>query len=308
RAMRAILVALVFCYASAGLAKLMDGGLQWADGVSLQFYIEATREHVEPIWPWLSRTIGGSLPLCRLLSAAALVLELGSFLMLIAPPMRRWFLLAAVCFHVLVGLIMIPDYWPQCWVLLLLASRPIESPAERPTHRPVSPFRAALVALLCAIAILRVEWWPVTHVPMYGSYVGPHRVSDLPRSTFDNMRRLRHVLASCRSTWRTGCPWWTRFELLSRTSVAIVTGNGSRDLRPDEIPIPSLNQLVVVVSDVVAAEIAGEPAAEGFVRDLASLLHRRRPELLRGARALQLRYQERGGLRVLASVHPGDPR
>jgi hypothetical protein len=305
RATKAILVAVVFSYASAGIAKLMDGGLEWADGVSLQFYINTTRDHVRPIWPWLSQAIGESLVVCRLLSVATLVFELGSAVMLFAPRLRRWFVLIAVCFHVLIGLIMIPDYWPQCWVLLVIVGRAqIEGPADGSARDRVPSFvGAVLMTLLPVIVIVRVEWWPLTHVPMYGSYVGPHRVSEFPRSMFEDTSQLREGLVECRSAWRTRCPWWTRFELLSRTRIVLVAENRSRDLRAEEIPIPSLNQLVVVVSDVVMAEIAGEPgAAASFVRDLASLLLRRRPDLLAGASALELRYDESTGPRVLASA------
>jgi hypothetical protein len=97
-------VALAAYYAKAGVAKLVDGGLGWADGSTLQFHL-VTNGSGPAMW------LAGHLALCRLLSTAVLVFELGAPLGILRP-LRPIVLAAGVCFHVGTSVFLGITFWP----------------------------------------------------------------------------------------------------------------------------------------------------------------------------------------------------
>ena len=97
-------VALVAYYWKAGVAKLLESGLAWADGATLQFYLLMSRT----TWgTWLA----GFPAACAALSACSLAFELGSPLA-IARPLRWTVLGAGVLFHLGTWIFLGITFWP----------------------------------------------------------------------------------------------------------------------------------------------------------------------------------------------------
>lgn len=97
-------VVLVAYYWKAGVSKLVGGGLAWADGATLQFYLLTNRM----AWgTWLA----GFPAACAALSACSLAFELGSPLAIARP--LRWIVLGAgVLFHLGTWLFLGITFWP----------------------------------------------------------------------------------------------------------------------------------------------------------------------------------------------------
>jgi len=97
-------VVLVAYYWKAGVSKLVDGGLAWADGSTLEFYLLMNR------MPW-GTWLAGFPAACAALSAFSLAFELGSPLA-IARRLRWVVLGAGVLFHVGTWLFLGITFWP----------------------------------------------------------------------------------------------------------------------------------------------------------------------------------------------------
>jgi len=97
-------VVLVAYYWKAGVSKLVGGGLAWADGATLQFYLLTNRM----AWgTWLA----GFPAACAALSACSLAFELASPLAIARP--LRWIVLGAgVLFHLGTWLFLGITFWP----------------------------------------------------------------------------------------------------------------------------------------------------------------------------------------------------
>ena len=85
-------VALATFYFQAGFAKLSTGGLGWADGYTLQYYLI---DRGVPAGMWLATSV----PLCRALSVLVLVFELTFPLAIVVRRLRPAYLLGGVLFH-----------------------------------------------------------------------------------------------------------------------------------------------------------------------------------------------------------------
>jgi hypothetical protein len=97
-------VVLVAYYWKAGVAKLLDSGLAWADGATLQFYLLTNHT---PWGTWLA----GFPAACAALSACSLAFELGSPLAIVRR--LRWIVLGAgVLFHLGTWLFLDITFWP----------------------------------------------------------------------------------------------------------------------------------------------------------------------------------------------------
>jgi hypothetical protein len=97
-------VVLVAYYWKAGVAKLLDSGLAWADGATLQFFLLTNQ------MPW-GTWLAGFPAACAALSACALAFELGSPLAIARP--LRWIVLGAgVLFHVGTWVFLDITFWP----------------------------------------------------------------------------------------------------------------------------------------------------------------------------------------------------
>lgn len=100
-----LLVELAFYYFDAGLSKLSASGLAWMDGATLQFSLVKLGGNVAAV-------IAPHLWLCALLSAGALVFELGFPLAIVLRRLRPWFLAAGVAFHLGNHVLLDLIFWP----------------------------------------------------------------------------------------------------------------------------------------------------------------------------------------------------
>jgi hypothetical protein len=97
-------VVLAAYYCKAGIAKLHDGGLAWADGATLQFYLMTNRRPAGMAlaeWPWL----------CAAASTLVLAFELGWPLAMVRR-MRPVFLVAGALFHAGTTVFLGISFWP----------------------------------------------------------------------------------------------------------------------------------------------------------------------------------------------------
>jgi hypothetical protein len=97
-------VALSSFYWKAGVAKLLDGGLAWADGSTLQFHLVASG--LAPAM-WLAEHPG----LCRVASVLVLTFELGAPLGVVRA-LRPAMLAGGVCFHLGTLCFLGIAFWP----------------------------------------------------------------------------------------------------------------------------------------------------------------------------------------------------
>lgn len=107
-----LFVELAAFYFQAGFAKLSVGGLGWADGYTLQFYL---LEKARPAGLWLAP----HLRLCRALSASVLAFELGFPIAVFLRRLRPIFLAGGFLFHLGTTVFMDVAFWPV-WALYLL--------------------------------------------------------------------------------------------------------------------------------------------------------------------------------------------
>lgn len=99
-------------YFLAGVAKLAHGGLAWADGYTLQYYL---LEKETPAGLWLA----SHLSLCQALSALVLVFELGFALSILWRRLRVPLLIGGFAFHLGTIVFLRISFWPV-WALYAL--------------------------------------------------------------------------------------------------------------------------------------------------------------------------------------------
>jgi hypothetical protein len=104
-----LLVELAAFYFQAGYAKVAAAGLGWADGYTLQYYLLGKGM---PAGEWLAEHLW----LCRALSAAVLVFELGFPLAIVVRRLRAPFLVGGFAFHLGTTAFMNVTFWPV-WAL-----------------------------------------------------------------------------------------------------------------------------------------------------------------------------------------------
>jgi len=185
-----LLVLLSAVYVLSGIAKLRWGGLGWADGNTLGWYLsgQATMEWVpmlaghgvDAATAWrdgiglqdhaysshasvIARWIAAHPPLPMLLSLGALGFELGAWLMLI-PRLRNWVLLPAVIFHATIGQLMAHSFFDWQLLCLLLVDWPAAIRALDMVLRRIWPQSAepgqitVLYDGLCGLCDATVAW------------------------------------------------------------------------------------------------------------------------------------------------------
>ncbi|KAL1524574.1 hypothetical protein AB1Y20_019464 [Prymnesium parvum] len=181
-ATRWVLLALVHTYASAALAKLLNAGGSWASGAFLCRLLRRRGETL-PLPP----------PVCAAAAWGAVLAEgasVGALLFASDRTARALFVAGASAFHLFNCFSIGASFVAQIGVLLLVVPPPLSDAAGAPDERPPKPRRAGRSAAqerrgervsagvasctaagLAAVALLRVECWPLTYVPMYsGNY------------------------------------------------------------------------------------------------------------------------------------------
>jgi hypothetical protein len=186
-----MLVLLAYCMFAAGVAKLRSGGLRWLNGAALRFYIAESADYAR--WPDLARVLVKSPALCCYLSWFTVIVELSAILVLWNPSLCLPLVLAWICLHVGILLVMMPAYWVQMWCYILVldwrhliavaANRePIEvvnssanaSSVGGELGATVLCIIGSLISLgLVLVLVRQLESWPLTSVPMYSNAVSP---------------------------------------------------------------------------------------------------------------------------------------
>lgn len=242
------LVLSAFMLFSGGVAKLHEGGLAWADGQSLTFYLEQMGVPKGMAGAWLLGTLRQHPWAITALSAGTLVLELSSPLMLFVRRLRWPLVAAAWVFHFGIYLLMRPAYFPQmtCYLLILdwsrleasglakrLASmwgssRLAPSFSTRPTTGQRATVFAASGAVSIALLVTLIaqrEFFPLSHVPMYSSYISSDRVGPFSRSDFNTLSGLSRVaqrLGDAKPPWVTNVLLRSRFAVQGARSGCVV--------------------------------------------------------------------------------------
>ena len=206
---------------AGGLSKLLAAGPRWLDGASIHFHIASQQPWAR--WPWLSEVLAERLWACSALSVATLALELGAPLALAWRGLRHAWILAVSGLHTGIYLVLQPDYFQQMWCYLLLVDwdrlaarwrgRPLRAPpaSAGPSLRIGAALATALAAVFLVVALLRIEWWPLTHTPMACDYLGPPG-----EYTTRFVRDEAQAYALARACREHGaCAWWPGwFEVL----------------------------------------------------------------------------------------------
>ena len=198
-ARKLVLVASISTLFFGGITKLLNGGWKWLNGRSLAYYVSSEENGR---WGLLKQLMHTQPVLSFFLSVSSIVLECGAVIALFSRWWRPLVLLNAAAFHFGIWLTMWPNYAPQTacyaigtqWPWESLPSYPqlvpaalLASPASRlpayalllsaspPAYLHSSLFLAScLAALLCVfltvVTLLRIEYWPLTGIPMYSFY------------------------------------------------------------------------------------------------------------------------------------------
>jgi hypothetical protein len=172
--LKLLLVVVTGLFFSAGIAKLLEAGPAWLDGSTI-----CGSASPQGRSPTLSRILAQHAWACSGLAAASLLFELGAPLALLSRNLRFVFVITAWLFHLGIASVMYPAYFGAMWCYLLF----LEMPAFRragasQTPRPIVASTATkrrtgvalsglMVVVILGVALLRVEWWPVSHIPMY---------------------------------------------------------------------------------------------------------------------------------------------
>jgi hypothetical protein len=251
----AVLIAAVSLYFASGLGKLSDAGLRWVDGQSLQYYIGSQVDRTSFELVTLLRTwVSEQRWLCAIMSAGTLVIEMGSPLALFSRRLRHLWIPAWIGMHFGIVLLMAPNYWIHSWCVGILLTdwawlrRALEARSFRAADSlSATPFAGAprlarrgyAVAVLFLLLTLippvaQIEWFPLTHVPMYASYVTPAVIGGVPVEDFGDEARVREIARRCAGGRTIGylrrCPWRLPRALVDRLSLELV-GPGGEPVR-----------------------------------------------------------------------------
>lgn len=222
-----VTVVAVYLLFAAAIAKLVDAGPAWMDGVTLQRYI--FQQHRSGEWPGLAAFLIEHRWACVALSVFTMVIELAAPLALVSRRARHVVALLAFGFHVGIKAVMIPNFAAHAWCYLLLLDRRWllarlrRRPRDpRPRVRPRLGLPAALAATAFALAlsaqmIIRVEGWPLSYVPMYSGYRDADRYGDTPlaelRTPAGARRAVTRLAADYNWTLARGVSWRAQLHL-----------------------------------------------------------------------------------------------
>lgn len=251
-ARKLVLLVAVHTLFAGGVSKLLEGGWQWMDGHTLQSYISLTWECLgtQPRLPWVADAILSSMSLAVFCSVAAVIVELASLAALFSGRARNIVVAGALAFHLVIYLVMAPRFVEQSWCYLLLVDwgrlgdrarrflgsipRSVTpSAARRPSWTaPHAALMASVASTAFSVVLLftvfrGVESWPLTCVPMYSSYVGPDRVSNVPRDFFESTDGLRALALKTKGP----IPWAWRMVFWPKLTLELVGQHETADVK-----------------------------------------------------------------------------
>jgi hypothetical protein len=291
-----LLVSLVYMMLAGGIAKLRNGGRAWLKGRALRFYIEESVEFARS--PWVSRMLRASPRLCSVLATVSVVVEMSGILALLDVRFTPLVVLAWVCLHIGILLVMMPAYWVQMWCYLLLIDwytafglgsphRWTATDSDGPAVTMLTAFYWLYCLILIIVFLRHSEEWPFTSVPMYSNGTSPAE-RKLPAPSELHARAVaaqRGEVTAWHRPWVStevdedilivpadGRPAMSLFEVLSEHGVTLARWS----------------QWAKVVRGIAIADVAAKPAdrpeesgpdfpATRFLRQLVLLLRERLP-------------------------------
>jgi hypothetical protein len=172
-ARKLILVSGIATLFFGGITKLINGGLAWMNGLTLAYYVSSEENGKSAAL----KNAFSRFPLFScLLSIASVGLELGSLTALFNPLARAIILFSASGLHFGIWLTMWPNYFPQSYCYLF-GMNWIEEQQIPTFNRELYDFGSSvsiaswiatwICIFLCFVTLFRIEYWPVTGIPMY---------------------------------------------------------------------------------------------------------------------------------------------
>lgn len=170
-ARKLVLVAAVSTLFFGGITKLINGGMKWMDGCSLAYYVSNSNngackamKALLQQYPWIAMLLGGG----------SVIWELASIGTLFVPFIRPYFFASAAAFHFGIWLTMHPNYLPQtlCYLICFNWSSAdvVQFVPLTSTITSVTALATIGLILFTAVAVIGVEFFPITGVPMYSYY------------------------------------------------------------------------------------------------------------------------------------------
>jgi hypothetical protein len=265
------------------------------------------------------------------MSVATLGVELASPLALLSRRLRHLFVAVWVMMHLVIVLLMIPNFWIQSWCVAVLLTdwewlrrlglrrfRSWEMPAVEPAFAVAAPrfvatvIGALLLATSAAPTLFQIEWYPFTHIPMYASYVAPGVVAGFPEEDLGIESRVRGIARSCAGNRSVGyirrCPRQIPSQLAARLSLEL-QGPG-RPPTPFTGPVDALRHHVIDHLAATSPASSGSASTEELARWVGALLASEPRGSLDGFDSFTLRYRLNEGAIELASgrFDPLDPQ
>lgn len=348
-----VLLCVVFVMGSAGLSKLLDAGPAWMTGESLQQYIKTMPP--PPAWGrWLSQLLQESRAAAGAASVFTFVIELGAPVLLFSKRIRFPYVVAAWGFHMGIMAVMVPRYGPQmvCYLLVVDWGRvfarfryvPPADPSAEPRRkkkkkrkkagdavragfsprvlRACAAIGLAVSAILLGTAIVRREYYPLSHIPMYSSRLSDELRGGIPIATWEDPLEFQRIARGFIDDHK---PWVFQSYTGRRVSLMIRTQRGPQNvtgpllerLLPGERTVWVKRSAWAVARDVTSVDLAPLKVSSDAQRAVYDLSRRAQPshsdELLRlvvptakqlgldrRGSELELVYVERGFLLVLA--------
>jgi hypothetical protein len=231
--------------------------------------------------------------------------------------------------HFGIVLLMAPNYWIHSWCVGVLltdwawlrgvwAARPFTGRA-RSWYEPAAtvsatgPSARVLGAVLVLLAVVpafaQIEWFPVTHVPMYASYVTPNVIGGIPVEDFRDETRVRQLARRCAGSRVIGyirrCPWRVPRALIDGVTLDL-TGPGQTAQRFSG-DLGGLRYPVIERLAATSEREDPESAAE-LVGRVRALLRAEPAGPLSGYDRFRLEYRLSGGTILLAEDLVEAPR
>jgi len=169
------------------ITKFLNSGFAWLDGAPLSYYVSSEENGRSA---FLKNLMAQHQWIAMLLSFGSIGLEAGSIVAVFVPWTRALVLVSAAGLHLGIWLTMWPNYFPQTWCYALGILWPL---GVEPTWSDLVATSGAtsaarlfdldsrsvqlalwsgvfLWSVLTMVALTRIEWWPLTGIPMYSLY------------------------------------------------------------------------------------------------------------------------------------------
>ncbi len=179
-------------YVGAGASKLLLGGLDWADANHLRAIVVAQHPIADPsLLGRYADAVVNHGTLSQAFGLATLVVQLGAFMLLVSPAMRKLWTVGILAFH-LNTLLLVHIIYPEAVVIALLFGLPwpavvarlrgraalASTPPPFAVDSPSAEFRTFAFAF-CLFAVLG----GVGSLPFVRDYTGEHHRSGSPGQT-----------------------------------------------------------------------------------------------------------------------------